>query len=232
MKLHDLYTRFRRGAEAVRSVVRTGFAALGALALVFLALDGTRVVPVHAAQASGRTLSVVTAEFAPAPQIPTGTTIAAARDPRHRAVADHLARRYRVAGDALDELVGEAYAAGAVTGVDPLLILAVMAVESRFNPIAESDYGAKGLMQVVPRFHLDKLAAHGGQNVVLEPRVNIRVGAQILREYIRQTGSVEEGLQLYAGAVDDPAQGYAQKVVAEKRRLTDVVARLPKAAAA
>jgi soluble lytic murein transglycosylase-like protein len=232
MKLHDLYTHFRRGVEAVTSAARTGFAAFGALALVFLALDGTRVVPFHAAQASGMALSAMSTEFTPSPRVPAAATITAARDPRQRAVADHLARRFRVAGDALDELVREAYAAGAVTGVDPLLILAVMAVESRFNPIAESDYGAKGLMQVVPRFHLEKLAAHGGEDAVLEPRANIRVGAEILREYIRQTGSVEDGLQLYAGAADDPAQGYAQKVAAEKRRLSDVVARVPKAATA
>jgi len=126
--------------------------------------------------------------------------------------------------------VSEAYVAGSATGVDPLLILAVMAVESRFNPFAESDFGAKGLMQVVPRFHLDKLAAHGGEEAVLDPRTNIHVGARILREYVRRTGSLEEGLQLYAGAGDDPTQGYAQKVIAEKRRMADVVARIPRLA--
>jgi soluble lytic murein transglycosylase-like protein len=128
--------------------------------------------------------------------------------------------------------VGEAYVAGSATGIDPLLILAVMAVESRFNPIAESEFGARGLMQVVPRFHLDKLAEHGGEEAVLDPRINIHVGAQILREYVRRTGSLEEGLQLYAGAADDPVQGYAQKVIAEKRRMAEVVARLPRLATA
>jgi hypothetical protein len=65
---------------------------------------------------------------------------------------------------------------------------------------------------------------------VLDPRTNIHVGAQILREYVRRTGSLAEGLQLYAGAGDDPAQGYAQKVIAEQRRMADVVARLPRLA--
>jgi soluble lytic murein transglycosylase-like protein len=85
-------------------------------------------------------------------------------------------------------------------------------------------------MQVVPRFHLDKLAAHGGEDAVLDPRTNIRVGAQILREYVRQAGGLAEGLQLYAGAADDPSQSYAQKVTAEKRRLASVIARVPKPA--
>jgi soluble lytic murein transglycosylase-like protein len=190
-----------------------------------VAIEGGRVLPFGPASTPAFAGPIDTAHT-------LDETAVTAPDPRHKVLAGYLARKYRIAGDATVDLVGESYAVGRAVGLDPLLILAVISVESRFNPIAESDYGAKGLMQVVPRFHLDKLAAHGGQNVVLEPRVNIRVGAQILREYIRQTGSVEEGLQLYAGAVDDPAQGYAQKVVAEKRRLTDVVARLPKAAAA
>jgi soluble lytic murein transglycosylase-like protein len=230
MQPRDLKTCFHRGAEIVTRAARTGFAAFGALALAFLVLDGVRFVPSHAAHASAFIPGMIAAEGVPASQSPAAAAIAAARDPRQRALADHLARRFRVAGDALDELVREAHAAGAASGLDPLLILAVIAVESRFNPIAESDYGAKGLMQVVPRFHLDKLAAHGGEEAVLEPRVNIRVGAQILREYIRQAGSLEEGLQLYAGAADDPGQSYAQKIATERRRLVDVVARVPKPA--
>ena len=113
----------------------------------------------------------------------------------------------------------EAFHAGRRTGLDPLLILAVMAVESSLNPSAESEYGAKGLMQVVPRFHLDKLAYHGGEESVLDPRTNIRVGAEILRDYIQRAGDLRTGLQMYAGAVEDAASQYAQRVLAEKSRL-------------
>jgi len=227
MKLVDLKRRTRRGATALMSAAHSGLAAFGLLALAFLAFDGARHVPIHAAQAAGTALGKMKVEAVPHQQT-VAATADARPDPQQRAVADHLARRFRVAVDATAALVSEAYAAGSATGLDPLLILAVIAVESSFNPIAESDFGAKGLMQVVPRFHLDKLAAHGGENAVLHPGTNILVGAQILRDYIRRTGTVEEGLQVYAGAAEDPAQGYAQKVNTEKHRLRGVVARVPR----
>ena len=229
MKLLALTTHLRRGATALMGAAHTGLAAFGFLALAFFVFDGARFVPIHAAQAGGIALGRMKTETV-SPQLSGAPTAIAAGDAHRRAVTDHLARRFRIAAPALDGLVSEAYAAGSATGVDPLLILAVMAIESRFHPFAESEFGAKGLMQVVPRFHLDKLAAHGGEEAVLDPRINIHVGAQILREYLRRAGSVEEGLQLYAGAGDDPTQGYAQKVIAEKRRMADVVARVPRLA--
>lgn len=142
---------------------------------------------------------------------------------QQRTLAAYLARRYRVAGDALDQLVRDAYQVGHQWKIDPLLILSVVAIESSFNPIAESGYGAKGLMQVVPRFHLDKLDAHGGHEALLDPSINIQVGAQILKTYIRQTGSLESGLQMYGGATSDPESRYARKVMAEQARLRRVL---------
>ena len=140
-------------------------------------------------------------------------------NPRYRKLSQFLAKRYKVSQAFTLDLVTIAHVAGQQVGLDPLLIIAVMAVESRFNPIAESDMGAKGLMQVIPRFHTEKLAVHGGEYAVLDPKTNILVGAQILKEYIRLAGGVEAGLQMYNGAADDPSQGYAQKVIAEKQRL-------------
>jgi len=145
---------------------------------------------------------------------------------KSRALVSYLSRRYRIAPDATEQLVGAAYDAGQQVGLDPLLILAVMAIESRFNPIAESWVGAKGLMQVVPRHHQDKLLEHGGEEAVLDPMTNILLGARILKEYIHRTGSLEAGLQFYNGALADPSSQYAQKVMAEKERLEQAVRRL------
>jgi soluble lytic murein transglycosylase-like protein len=103
-----------------------------------------------------------------------------------------------------------------------VLILAVMAIESRYNPVAESVMGAKGLMQVIPRFHLEKLSDHGGEEKLLDPEVNIDVGAQILREYYRRLRDEELALQMYAGAFDEPTSQYASKVFAERARLEPV----------
>jgi soluble lytic murein transglycosylase-like protein len=82
-------------------------------------------------------------------------------------------------------------------------------------------------MQVIPKFHPEKLAEFGGESAVLEPQTNIAVGTQILREYIRKGGSVESGLQLYAGAADDQTAQYAQKVMAERQRFERAVAKPP-----
>jgi hypothetical protein len=145
---------------------------------------------------------------------------------KYQALINYVSRRYRIAPDVIEQFVGAAHDAGRQVGLDPLLILAVMAVESRFNPVAESLVGAKGLMQVVPRHHLDKLLEHGGEEAVLDPMINIPVGARILKEYIRRTGSLEAGLQFYNGSLADPSIRYAQKVIAEKERLHQAVRRI------
>jgi soluble lytic murein transglycosylase-like protein len=138
-----------------------------------------------------------------------------------------LARRYRVSLQVTTNVVTNAYAAGKKYAIDPMLILAVISVESSFNPVAESAMGAKGLMQVIPRFHLEKFDPIGGEEVVFDTAANIRVGAQILREYIHRTGGdVNEGLRLYVGATtDDNENGYALKVQAERDRLHQVLQR-------
>ena len=51
-----------------------------------------------------------------------------------QAVAEFIAKRYRVAEDVVTNFVSIAYRAGEKYSLDPLLILAVMAVESRYNP--------------------------------------------------------------------------------------------------
>lgn len=86
-------------------------------------------------------------------------------------------------------------------------------------------------MQVVPKHHQDKLSEHGGEDALLNPMVNIALGARILKEYIRRTGSLEAGLQYYNGALADPSSQYAQRVIAEKDRLQQAVRQVNHAAA-
>lgn len=149
----------------------------------------------------------------------TGAGAAAGPDARHQAIADYLSRRFQVAAGPTAEVVGNAHRVGAQAGVDPLLILAVIAIESRFHPYAESPAGAKGLMQIIPRYHLDKLEPLGGEEAVLDPEVNLRVGAAILQEYQRRAGNLRDALQMYNGASADHSYGYATKVLREKSRL-------------
>lgn len=138
-------------------------------------------------------------------------------------VAHYIARRYRVAPEPISRLVKEAWTVGDRVGIDPTLILAIMAIESSFNPFAESPVGAQGLMQVMTRVHDDKYEAFGGNFAAFDPVTNLRVGVQVLRECIARAGSLEAGLRHYVGAANLPDDaGYAGKVLAEQAMLRQV----------
>lgn len=203
----------RQACTAVQAfLAMVGVAALAAAGLLAVAPSGLlERLPALAAEGFWEPATVV------AGPIQERTETALERE--QRAVAEFIARRYRVSEAAVAAYVSAAYRAGTQHSVDPLLLLAVMAVESRYNPVAESVMGARGLMQVIPKFHLDKLMDHGGEHALLDPEVNIQVGAQILREYQRRLHDTEAALQMYAGAVDEPTSQYASKVLAERARL-------------
>ena len=151
------------------------------------------------------------------------------KEREQRAVTEMLSKRYRVAQEAVGGFVAAAYRVGKETSVDPLLILAVICIESRFNPVAESTFGAKGLMQIIPKFHKEKLVEHGGDEALLDPEVNILVGAQVLREYIRRFGGTENALQAYAGAFEEPTSMYSKQVLSERSRIEQAVSKLRRA---
>lgn len=140
-------------------------------------------------------------------------------------VTTWISKRYRVAADATDMLVSAAYATSSEIKLDPLLILAVVAIESGFNPFAESAVGAQGLMQVMAKIHQERFQKLGGIKAALNPVANIKVGSSILKEYVSRGGSVEAGLKMYVGAAAfENDAGYGSKVLAEYRRLKEVAA--------
>lgn len=153
---------------------------------------------------------------------------ATATDPRdlpkqQSNLAYWLSRKYRVAAEPLSALISEAYDLGPSNNIEPTLILAVMAIESGFNPFAQSHVGAQGLMQVMTKVHSDKYQGFGGNLAAFDPVANLRVGVNVLRDCIQRGGGIEGGLKLYVGAgpgKDDG--GYANKVLAEQKRLLQV----------
>jgi len=140
-------------------------------------------------------------------------------EPAQRVLVDYLTRRFSIAAAPTQRVVDAAYRAAEESALDPLLVLAVISIESRFNPIAESVMGAKGLMQIIPRYHRARLDEHGGEDAVFDPESNILIGAKILQEYVYRTGTLEAGLQTYNGASRDANAQYAQRVLAERERL-------------
>ena len=155
---------------------------------------------------------------------------ATAADPRElnraqASVARYLAQRYHVALEPVSRLVQEAWTVGALVNLDPTLILSVMAVESSFNPFAQSPVGAQGLMQVMTKVHDDKYEAFGGSHAAFDPVTNLRVGVQVLKECIARNGGLEAGLRAYVGAANSGEDGgYAAKVLAHQSLLRLIAA--------
>lgn len=154
----------------------------------------------------------VTAEEAQSPSSP------ARLDRTQKAVAQWIAKRYRVAPEPIGNLVREAWTLGQQAKLEPTLILAIMAIESSFNPFAQSPVGAQGLMQVMTAVHDDKYQPFGGVQAAFDPLTNLRVGVAVLKECVlRAGGSMEGGLRLYVGAANlEDDGGYAARVLAEQ----------------
>lgn len=145
------------------------------------------------------------------------------------ALTKYISRKYLVSEDAALLFVDTAYGAGHDYKVDPLLLLAVMATESRFNPYAGGlRGGATGLMQIAASVHREKINRFGkGESGVFHPVVNTRIGAYILSDCIARRGSVSLGLACYCGAADPSKDnGYTDKVQSERRRMA-LAASLP-----
>jgi len=146
--------------------------------------------------------------------------------PRMRGALNYVSRRYHVSTEALQPIFATAQAAGSELRIDPLLIIAVIGVESGFNPFSQSVVGAQGLMQVMPRFHMDKLPEEAESASFLDPVTNVQIGARVLKESISRYGGLEGGLQQFGGATNDPERRYSSRVLAEKQRLEQAVQRL------
>jgi soluble lytic murein transglycosylase-like protein len=137
-----------------------------------------------------------------------------------RAVADFFEQKYKLDRAKIEEYVSNTILIAKEVNIDPVLLLAVISVESNFNPNTKSHAGAEGLMQVMTSVHKDKYALYGGTTEAVKPEVNIRIGAYILKYLIATAGSLRNGLKYYVGAANaEHDGGYADKVLAERNRL-------------
>ncbi|CAM5782645.1 MAG: lytic transglycosylase domain-containing protein [Burkholderiales bacterium] len=213
-------------AEGLFEITHNSLALLGVITVLAVALLGAR--PDLRQQGEDRLADwlqarkVATLDITPEPDAVERATAADPKAlPREQAsVAQWIARKYRVAPEPVAALVSEAYEVGRSTRLDPTLILAIIAIESSFNPFAQSTVGAQGLMQVMTSVHTDKYQHFGGNYAAFDPRTNLRVGVKVLQECIARAGSLVGGLKYYVGAANLPTDGgYADKVMAEYARL-------------
>ena len=229
--------RLRSGLHTFASDVSQGFLAIthNGMALmglsVFVVFVAMSVRPELQTMAEVRLISWLQERqydalgMTAAPEAVDRATASDPRDlPKQQAnLAYWLSRKYRVAPEPLSSLITEAYELGPKNNLEPTLILAVMAIESGFNPFAHSQAGAQGLMQVMTKVHSDKYQGFGGTLAAFDPVANLRVGVLVLRECVQRAGSLEGGLRLYVGEGNGKEDtGYAAKVLAEQRRLVQV----------
>jgi soluble lytic murein transglycosylase-like protein len=116
--------------------------------------------------------------------------------------------------------------------IDPLLVLALIQIESRFDPAALSERGARGLMQLREPT-LRREVEHAGLDweSAADPAVNVQAGIRYLRRLLDAFGREEVALMAYnagpnrilaylrEGTIPDRFHVYPRKVNAELRRL-------------
>ncbi|GAC1306135.1 MAG: hypothetical protein NVSMB10_10600 [Steroidobacteraceae bacterium] len=142
---------------------------------------------------------------------------------RIKALSNDIARRFHVAEATAMSITHAAFSAAGNRGIDPTLVLAVAAVESRFKSEAVNRVtGAKGLMQVVAQWHPVEVRGAGGEPSMLLIAPNIDVGAAILAQYLHAAdGNVEHALDHYLGKAG--AQHYLQGVRRERAHLSSIL---------
>lgn len=215
-------------AQGLFEISHSGLAMLGlAVACLFIAL-AARPDLRDAAESRLMTLLLERQEAMMGLIEPNAVDRATAMNPKdlpkeQAAVTSWISRKYGVAPEPVAALVSESYKIAIKAKLEPTLILAIMAIESGFNPFAQSPVGAQGLMQVMTGVHHEKYKDFGGKHAAFDPVSNLRVGIQVLLDCINRAGSLEGGLRFYVGAANlDNDGGYTAKVLAEHERLRQV----------
>ena len=130
----------------------------------------------------------------------------------------------------LAAVIGEEASAA---GLDPLLVFAIIEVESGWEPEAVSQRGARGLMQLRPGT-FEGEAREGRIDVgdPHDPVLNVRAGVRYFHRLLRAFGNADLALVAYntgptrlssylraVGEVPDSLLGYVRRVRREERRL-------------
>jgi soluble lytic murein transglycosylase-like protein len=127
---------------------------------------------------------------------------------------NHIRKKYRVSQSKASAIVTEVFRSGVQHGLEPELILAVIAIESTFRVKAVSVKGARGLMQVMAKAHPKKVEEIGGISALFNLQKNIHTGAKILADYLKiSRGNLRKALLRYNGSLKNPNSRYADKVL-------------------
>lgn len=138
-------------------------------------------------------------------------------------LVDYITDVYPVSRQHAEVVVSRAFSRGRQLDLPPELILAVIAVESTFRSRVVSSAGARGLMQVIPKWHPKTIAEIGGAQALFDPIRNIDAGSTILVSYLgAHDGDMRKALLRYNGSLNIPGSRYAERVLKKFRKMRRV----------
>lgn len=121
----------------------------------------------------------------------------------------------RASEDYARKVVDNVYYHANLNGVDPLIVLGMITKESMFKKMAASGYGARGLMQVVPRFHRASIKNRD----IYDISVNIEVGTKVLKYCLTNRKTFKGAMNCYSGG----AKGYSDYVIERHKEIKQVI---------
>lgn len=131
-----------------------------------------------------------------------------------KALSGYIKTHFKISEHKAAKIVSEAFHHGSKQGLQPELILAVIAVESKFKEKAVSRAGARGLMQVLASAHSKKVKKLGGVRALYDPSKNISLGTHILAQYKDvSNGNIRRTLLRYNGSLKHARSRYPDKVM-------------------
>lgn len=135
----------------------------------------------------------------------------------NKGLANYITKKYSIAKEASLYIVSYTFEKSKQFGIDPYIMLAIIAQESRFNPLAGSFANAKGLTQVMVSAHPEKIAKLKSKNDILTIEGSIATGLPIFKDCKKRFKSDISALQCYNGNMADKSHRYATKVLNIKR---------------
>jgi len=129
-------------------------------------------------------------------------------------MADFIQSKNQKISDTAAEKISETVIEQAkYLGVDASLLLGVIWAESKYTANAKSPGGAKGLMQVIPYWHKDKIK---GRNI-FDIATNVEVGSKIIFQCLNlKKNNVTKALACYSGNTPTTVSKYKANVFKHK----------------
>ena len=144
---------------------------------------------------------------------------------KNQKIANYISTKYDIPINNAEKIVYATFEESIKKNLEPTLVLSLIDNESRFQQHIKSPVGAVGLTQVMPKYHkekIDELRKNEGTDI-FSITGNIKVGTQILREYLNQAGgNLKKALQMYNGSVGDSKQRYSNQILSKMREYAKI----------